>query len=183
MQWQGACHARCPEASYPVSDPLRSLALTKMKPPRSGNGAVSIEGDFCIAPTFVQLQKGSSRKGPSPPGTPGSCPRCFDRCLFNQPPHDLAVLRWRPSQDLILGPFKKGLQEDVSFVEDLLAGCSLELDQLSAVLIFDGLYSEFPEPFELLFRCLFLRLQEIAFFFFALSMMCVASALASDKNA
>ena len=126
-----------------------------MKPPRFGSAVIPVKSDFCIAPTFVQFRKDLLEKVLLIRVDPDLALE-FSRCILNQPPHDLGVLRWRPIQDLMLGPFKKGLQEDVSLVEDLLAGCSLELDQLSAVLIFDGLCSEFPEPFELLFRRLFL---------------------------
>ncbi len=95
-----------------------------MKPPRSGSGVIPIKGDFCIATTFVQFRKDLLEKVLLIRVDPDLA-LVASRCLLNQPPHDLGVLLRRPGQDLMLGPFKEGLQEDVSLVEDLLAGCSL----------------------------------------------------------
>ncbi len=118
-----------------------------------------IEGDFCIATTFVQPGEDLLEKVLLTRVDPDFTLE-FSRCILDQPTHYLGILLQRPGQDFMFCPFKNGLQEDVPLVEDLLAGRPLELDQLSVVLLLDRLHPELAEPIELLLRNLFLRFQK-----------------------
>ena len=120
-----------------------------------------VEGDFCIATTFIQLREDLLedililRVHPDLAFLAPDCP-------LHQPPHHPGVFFGRPVQDLLLRFFKEGSQERVPFIEDLLAGRPLDLDQFSVVLLLDRLHSELAEPVKLLLGRLFLQLQKIA---------------------